>query len=139
VDIEFVAGFAVITRDPGRSAALYRDALGLPVAGEGGYLSTDDIPGTRHFGLWPLSMAAEACFGEPDWPAELPVPQATIEFEVASEELVGEGASELRAGGYELLHDARTEPWGQTVARLLDPDGVIVGISYAPWMHDSTG
>jgi hypothetical protein len=33
------------------------------------------------------------------------------------------------------LHPARTEPWGQTVARLLTEDGLIVGISYAPPLH----
>ena len=45
-------------------------------------------------------------------------------------------ADELRAAGYELVHEAREEPWGQTVARILSPEGLIVGISYAPWMHD---
>ncbi len=30
----------------------------------------------------------------------------------------------------------RTEPWGQTVARLLTEDGLIVGISYVPAFHD---
>lgn len=133
--IEFVAGFATITPDPDAAAALYRDTLGLPLAGEGGYLSTDDIPGTRHFGVWPLAHAAEACFGTPEWPADVPVPQASIEFEVAAEGLVAEAAAELEAAGYTMLHGSRTEPWGQVVARLLGPEGLIVGISYAPWMH----
>jgi hypothetical protein len=26
--------------------------------------------------------------------------------------------------------------WGQTVARLLSHEGSIVGVSYAPWLHD---
>ena len=30
---------------------------------------------------------------------------------------------------------ARTEPWGQTVARLQSSEGAIIGISYAPSMH----
>ena len=42
---------------------------------------------------------------------------------------------ELQRAGYELLHTARTEPWGQTVTRLLTDDGLIVGISYAPSFH----
>jgi hypothetical protein len=29
----------------------------------------------------------------------------------------------------------RTEPWGQTVARLLSPEGLIVDVSYAPSMR----
>ena len=37
--------------------------------------------------------------------------------------------------GYPLLHPARQEPWGQTVARLISPENLIVGISYAPWQH----
>jgi hypothetical protein len=48
---------------------------------------------------------------------------------------VESAAAELRAAGFELVHDAREEPWGQTVARLLSAEGLIVGISYAPWFH----
>jgi hypothetical protein len=43
---------------------------------------------------------------------------------------------ELKQAGYALLHPAREEPWGQTVARLQSPEGAIVGISYAPSLHD---
>ncbi|MEA2410270.1 MAG: hypothetical protein QOC77_831, partial [Thermoleophilaceae bacterium] len=46
-------------------------------------------------------------------------------------------AAELEAQGYSPLHPARTEPWGQTVARILSVEGVIVGISYAPALHDA--
>jgi hypothetical protein len=45
-------------------------------------------------------------------------------------------ARELEQAGYELLHEPREEPWGQTVARLQSPEGAIVGISYAPVLHD---
>ena len=62
----------------------------------------------------------------------MPVPQATIEFEVDD---VAEAAGELEAKGYRLLHGARTEPWGQTVARLLSPEGLIVGFSYTSWLR----
>ena len=65
------------------------------------------------------------------------VPQASIEFEVADPDAVAAAGSELQRAGYELLHPARTEPWGQTVARLLTGDGVIVGISYAPAFQTS--
>jgi uncharacterized glyoxalase superfamily protein PhnB len=63
------------------------------------------------------------------------VPQASIEFEVAEADAVGAAADELQQSGFELLHTARTEPWGQTVARLQSPEGAIVGISYAPALH----
>jgi uncharacterized glyoxalase superfamily protein PhnB len=49
---------------------------------------------------------------------ERPVPQASVEFEVADAETVQVAADELKEKGFTLLHDARTEPWGQTVARL---------------------
>jgi hypothetical protein len=56
-------------------------------------------------------------------------------FEVADIESVSAAALELAAKGYAPLNDARTEPWAQTVARVQTAEGVIVGISYAPWMH----
>ena len=84
----------------------------------------------------PLSQAAQACFGTVQWPSDLRVPQASIEFEVAGADAVAEAARELEDRGFELLHPARTEPWGQTVARLLSIEGSIVGISYAPGLHE---
>jgi catechol 2,3-dioxygenase-like lactoylglutathione lyase family enzyme len=137
MEIEFIASFAVITPDPAASRKLYIDALGLPLAhGEGDdYEHSEDIDGSKHFGVWPLRQAAQACFGSDDWPAGSVVPQASVEFELASADAVTVAASELEAAGHELLHGARVEPWGQTVARLLSPEHVIVGISYAPWLH----
>ena len=108
--------------------------------GEGeGYHSSDHIPGCKHFGIWPLSEAAEACFGTPEWPEGLAVPQASIEFEVENSQAVDAAATELQNAGFELLHPARTEPWGQTVARLLTHDGMIVGMSYIPAFHEDSG
>lgn len=137
MDVQFIASFAVITPDPGVSRELYVDALGLPLtASEGSdYLHSEDIGGSKHFGVWPLREAAQACFGSPDWPAGRPVPQASVEFEVADADTVQVAADELTERGFTLLHEARTEPWGQTVARLQSSEGAIVGLSYAPWMH----
>jgi len=136
MQIDFVSTVAVITPDPPRSRDLYVDALGLPLASEGGdYLHSDRVPGTRHFGIWPLAQAAEACFGRPEWPGHLPVPQVSIEFDVADAAAVQDAALELAAAGHELLHPVREEPWGQTVVRLLSPEGAIVGISFIPSMH----
>jgi catechol 2,3-dioxygenase-like lactoylglutathione lyase family enzyme len=137
MDVLFVTSVAVIIADPPQSRKLFMDALGLPLEGEGnGYYSSGSIPGTKHFGIWPLAEAAQACFGTPQWPADRVIPQASIEFEVATAEEVAAAGDELQQAGYELLHPARTEPWGQTVARLLTRDGLIVGISYAPVLHD---
>lgn len=138
MNVQFIASMAVIAPDPAESRKLYVDALGLPLeAGEGDdYLHSEHIAGSKHFGVWPLTQAAQACFGTPEWPDGRPVPQASVEFEVGDPGAVQAAAGELRAGGFTLLHDARTEPWGQTVARLQSPEGMVVGISFAPWMHD---
>jgi hypothetical protein len=113
------------------------DALGLPLKQlDGDYFASEEVGGCKHFGVWPLEQAAEACFGARSWPAEVAVPQMSLEFEVADERAVAQGAEELRSDGFQLLHDAKTEPWGQTVARLLSPEGAVVGLSYAPSLHD---
>jgi catechol 2,3-dioxygenase-like lactoylglutathione lyase family enzyme len=138
VNILFIASFSVIAPDPPKSRALYVEALGLPlIAGEDGeYWHSEKIAGSKHFGVWPLSQAAEACFGAPSWPAELIVPQASVEFEVEDADAVTAAGEELKQAGFELLHPARQEPWGQTVVRLLSSEGLIVGVSYAPLLHD---
>ena len=136
--IEFLSTIAVIAPDPPASRKLYLDALGLPLesGGDGEYIHSEQIDGCKHFGVWPLSQAAEACFGTPNWPAERLVPQVSIEFDVADAGAVGAAAQELQQAGYELLRPAREEPWGQTVARLQSLEGAIIGISYAPSLHD---
>ncbi|MGE3961434.1 MAG: VOC family protein [Dehalococcoidia bacterium] len=136
MNIRFVAGFGPLVRDVEASRAFYADALGLGFESEvGDYRYTEALDGVKHMGLWPLSEAAQACFGRPEWPEEIPTPQATIEFDLGSAEEVAEAASELQGRGYRLLHGARTEPWNQTVARLLSPEGLLVGIAYTPGHH----
>lgn len=134
MDVLFVAGFAPIVADPAAGLAFYKDALGLPLAVvSGDYMAVDGFEGAKHFGVWPLADAAESCFGSREWPADVPVPQATIEFEVAD---VQAAADELVAKGYSLIHGRRTEPWGQVIARLLGPEGLLVGVCYTPWLHE---
>ena len=136
MNVQFITSVAVVAADPAQSHKLFIDALGLPLEGEGdGYRSSGNIDGSKHFGVWPLWEAAEACFGTAAWPAGRLVPQASIEFEVEDEEAVAAAAAELQRAGYEILHAPRVEPWGQTVTRLLTEDGLIVGISYAPALH----
>ena len=134
MDVQLVASVAPIVRDTKAARAFYTDALGLSFeGGEGDYVYTQKLDGAKHFGLWPLSEAATACFGTPEWPSEIPVPQASIEFEVAD---VAAAADELKAKGYELIHEARTEPWRQITARLLSPEGLLVAVCYTPSFHD---
>jgi catechol 2,3-dioxygenase-like lactoylglutathione lyase family enzyme len=130
MDIQFVTSIAPIVRDVESSRSFYADALGLNLEGrEGDYLFTHELEGAKHFGLWPLSEAANACFGTNEWPADTPIPQASIEFEVAD---VAAAAAELTAKGHHLIHSARTEPWGQITARLLSPEGLLVAMCYTP-------
>src|SRR6185437_9146435 len=111
MNVQFVTSIAPIVRDAEISRSFYRDALGLSFEGEeGDYMFTHKLEGTKHFGLWPLSAAASACFGTTEWPSDIAIPQASIEFEVSD---VAAAAAELTAKGYQLIHEARTEPWGQ--------------------------
>jgi catechol 2,3-dioxygenase-like lactoylglutathione lyase family enzyme len=136
VNIEFLSTVAVVAPDPSVSRELYVGALGLPLEGSGeGYYHSEQIAGCKSFGIWPLAQAADACFGTSEWPAERPLPQLSIEFDVGNAAAVGSAARELEQAGYELLHPPREEPWGQTVARLQSPEGAIVGISYIPMFH----
>ena len=80
MDVQFIASIAVIAPDPSVSRRFYVDTLGLPLMGsEDDYLHSEDIDGSKSFGVWPLTQAAQACFGTPDWPADRPVPSA-LEF-----------------------------------------------------------
>ena len=135
MDVQFVTSIAPIVRDPDASRSFYRDAMGLSFEGEeGDYRFTHKLEGTKHFGLWPLSEAANACFGTAEWPEDIPVPQASIEFEVPD---VAAAASELTAKGLRLIHEARTEPWRQVTARLLSPEGLLIAVCYTPSFHDT--
>lgn len=136
MDVLFVAGFAPIATDTDQSLSLYKDALGLPLQGNGEYQSTFDLGGVKHFGVWPLSQAAQACFGTDIWPSDLPLPQATIEFEMRSQVDINQGFQELTAKGYVAINEAKEEPWGQTVARFISPEGLLIGLSYTPWLHE---
>ena len=140
MDVLFVAGIALIAENPAESRKLFVDALGLPLesGADSEYFHSEQIGGSKHFGVWPLAQAAQACFGTDEWPDDRPVPQASVEFEVADATAVAAAADELEAAGYSLLHAARTEPWGQTVARFLSAEGAILGISFAPWLHESS-
>lgn len=137
MDIECIAGFATITRDPAASAALYLDTLGLPLTRREKYLSVDRFPGAHHFGVWPLTMAAQSCFGQDAWPAHIVEPTSTIEFELQDADAVEAAVLEMKAKGQVFIHDVRVEPWGQTMARFMSPEGVLIGLSFAPWLHET--
>jgi catechol 2,3-dioxygenase-like lactoylglutathione lyase family enzyme len=137
VRICFIGSIGVITRSRSEGQRFFRGALKLPLErGEGSdFLFSQKLEGSKYFGVWPLTEAARVCFGRNRWPAGHRVPQMFIEFEVSSPGSVSKAASELTSKGYILLHPPRTDPWGQRVVRLQTGDGLIIGISYVPWMH----
>jgi catechol 2,3-dioxygenase-like lactoylglutathione lyase family enzyme len=129
----FVAGFGAIVRDIPKSHKFYLEALGLSFQKEpGDYLHTEKLDGVKTFALWPLSQAAQSCFGSESWPSDLPVPQAWLEFDVDDIEQAG---TELEKRGYTLLTRAQKEPWGQIVTRLLSPEGILVAVTVTPGMR----
>ena len=130
----FVAGFGPIISDMQESATFYRDSLDLSFQEEAdGYFHTEELQGVKTFALWPLSQVAQSCFGKNEWPADLPAPTSWLEFDV--EDVAG-ASEELKAQGYQLLIVAKKEPWGQTVTRLLSPEGILVGLTYTPVMRE---
>lgn len=136
--VSFIAGFGPIARSVEDSHGFWAGALGLPLEELApGYFSTEKVDGARAFAVWPLAQAAESVFGSSEWPADLPVPQAWLEVDVATPAEVGEAVVELRAAGHRVLRGVTEEPWGQTTSRLLSPEGLLVGVTYTPWMHEA--
>lgn len=130
----FIAGFGPIDRDIAKSRALYAESLGVAFKEDaGGYLYTGALKGAKHFAMWPLSQAAQSCFGNDSWPDNLPVPQAWLEFEV---ENVEQATADLEAHGYPMLIRNKTEPWGQTVSRFLSPEGLLVAVTFTPALRE---
>jgi hypothetical protein len=133
IDVLFIAGFGPIVRAPDATRKLYSQVLGISFKEENnGYLHTEALKGAKSFALWPLSQAAQSCFGNDSWPDEIPVPQAWIEFDVES---VEKATAELESQGYRMLVKNKREPWGQTVSRFIGPEGLLVGITFTPWMR----
>jgi catechol 2,3-dioxygenase-like lactoylglutathione lyase family enzyme len=134
IKILFIAGFGPVVRDIEAGRRLYAKALDIPFKEESdGYLHTDTLQGAKTFALWPLSQAAESCFGNSAWPDTLPAPHAWLEFDVEDLE---SATAELESMGYPMLLKNKKEPWGQTVSRFLDSDGILVGLTYTPSMRD---
>lgn len=132
--IMFIAGFGPVPDDLAPSRKLYSDDLGITFNEyEGGYMHAQNLEGSRGFAIWPLSLAAQDCFGTGEWPKELPRPQAWLEFEV---EDLKEASEEMKGKGYTLLLDSFEEPYGQTVSRFISPEGLLVGLVITPWLRE---
>jgi hypothetical protein len=66
-----------------------------------------------------------------------PRPRAWIELDVETSGAIQAAIEELKAAGHRVLRGASEEPWGQTTSRLLSPEGLLVGVTYTPWMHEA--
>jgi len=133
IKILFILGFGPIVRDTAESRKLYSESLGIPFKEESGeYLHTEALKGAKSFALWPLSQAAQSCFGKDSWPDDIPVPQAWLEFDVDS---VEKATANLESRGYRMLVKNKKEPWGQTVSRFISPEGLLVGVTFTPLMR----
>jgi hypothetical protein len=134
VRVLFIAGFGPIVREATASRNLYSQMLGISFKEEtGGYLHTEALKGANSFALWPLSQAAQSCFGKDSWPKEIPAPQAWLEFDVDN---VENATVELESQGHRMLVKNRKEPWGQTVSRFMTPEGLLLGITFTPSMRN---
>jgi hypothetical protein len=132
--VSFIAGFGPIVRDGAASRKLYSQSFGIPFTEENdGYLHTEALKGAKSFALWPLSGAAQSCFGKDSWPSDVPTPQAWIEFDVDN---VEKATADLESRGYRMLVRNKKEPWGQTVSRFIGPEGLLVGITFTPLMRE---
>lgn len=134
IKVLFIAGFGPIDRDIARSRKLYSEVLGIPFKEDsGGYLYTAVLQGAKHFAVWPLSQAAQSCFGKDSWPDDIPVPQAWLEFEVES---VERATAELESRGYRMLIKNKKEPWDQIVSRFTSPEDLLVGLTFTPALRE---
>ena len=134
IKVLFIAGFGPIVRDTAASGKLYREILGISFKEESdGYFHTEALKGAKTFALWPLSQAAQSCFGGDSWPDDIPVPQAWLEFDVDN---VEQATTELESRGYRMIIKSKKEPWGQTVSRLISPEGILLGITFTPSMRE---
>src|SRR5882724_6035802 len=134
IKVLFIAGFGPIVRDATASRKLYGQTLDIGFKEEtGGYLHTEALEGAKTFALWPLSQAAQSCFGKDTWPDRIPVPQAWLEFDVDN---VEEATGKLESRGYRMLIKNKKEPWGQTVTRFISPEGLLVGVTVTPLMRE---
>jgi len=62
--------------------------------------------------------------------------QQLLNFELADAAAVEAAVQELKTRGQDFIHEVRTEPWGQVTARFMSPEGALVTLSYAPWLHE---
>ena len=74
------------------------------------WMAAEALKGAKGFALWPLSQAPRSCFGK-------------------------DSTANLELRGYRMLVKNKKEPWGQTVSRIISPEGLLVGVTFTPLMR----
>lgn len=115
----------VYVRDVAASVRFYRAAFGLELrfAAEGGEYAELETGGTA-LGLAASTMAA-ANFAPPIRENEAGAPPAGFEIGFEAEDVAAAYARAIEAGATPLAEPVE-KPWGQTVAYVRDPDGIVV-------------
>ena len=115
----------VYVRDVEVSVRFYERAfgLGLRFAAEGGEYAELET-GATALGLASHSMAAQN-FAEPIRENDPGLPPAAFEIGFEVEDVAAAYAHAVEAGATPLAEPVE-KPWGQTVAYVRDPDGIIV-------------
>jgi lactoylglutathione lyase len=122
----FTTLFPIITtRELGAALRFYRDLLGATVSYE--FLGPDGEPGYVALELG----AAHLGIGRD--PAATASPSARFSLWVYAEDCDA-AVERLRAAGVTIVEEPADQPWGERVARVLDPDGnlVLIGQTAAP-------
>jgi lactoylglutathione lyase len=117
----FTTVFPIIaTRDLAAALGFYRDLLGATVTYE--FPGPDGAPG--YVGL-ELGDAHLGIGRDPDSPTE---PSGRFSLWVYADDC-DVAIERLREAGVEIVEEPADQPWGERVARVLDPDGnlVIIG------------
>jgi lactoylglutathione lyase len=107
----------IVTRDLAAALAFYRDLLGASVSYE--FPGPDGEPGYVGLELGPSHLGIGR---DPD---EAGSPTERFSLWVYTDDCDA-AVERLRAGGVTIVEEPVDQPWGERVARVLDPDGNLV-------------
>ena len=131
IRILFIAGFGPIVRDRcDKSQAVRRDPRHSLQRRGRRLRNTEALKGAKAS----RSGHCRKRRGHASWPGDVPVPHAWLEFDVDD---VEQATAQLESRGHRILVKNKKEPWGQTVSRFLDPEGLLVGVTFTPFMREA--
>lgn len=123
-------GVALIVTEMEKALSFYRDALGVEVYNMDNYPQYVEFNG---FSLWLNSGAQAAVFGELQageaaeaWAGLRRFPSTDVAFAVENVDAL---FATIKESGATVVHEPKTEPWGQRTARFFDPDNHLIEIA----------